>query len=90
MARYRVPIIGDGKTPETAFRPDLPDGMNWAADIPTNPQGQPIAAECRCDVAEEVLADKVNGKAKFVIIDDADYLDVVILPHNAKIRRDAS
>jgi hypothetical protein len=29
MKRYYVaPVIGDGQTPETAFRPDIPTGLN--------------------------------------------------------------
>jgi len=31
MTIYKVPIIGDGKTPETAFRPDVPKGLEWNA-----------------------------------------------------------
>ena len=31
MSLYKVPIIGDGKTPESAFRPDVPPGVPWTA-----------------------------------------------------------
>ena len=31
MTLYKVPIIGDGKSTETAFRPDIPKGLVWGA-----------------------------------------------------------
>jgi len=31
MTIYKVPIIGDGETMETAFRPDVPEGVSWGA-----------------------------------------------------------
>lgn len=45
---YEVPIIGDGKSPQTAFRPDLTglDITNYSVSIETDEMGKPISTAC--------------------------------------------
>lgn len=43
---YTCPIIGSG-TEENPYRPAIADdGIEWAAEIPTDRNGKPIAARC--------------------------------------------
>ncbi len=53
MALYHVPIIGDGLTTETGFRPDVPADIAFVADILLDELGQPISDTCLCEVADE-------------------------------------
>ena len=53
MALYRVPIVGDGLTEETGFRPDIPDGVAFVADIISDELGRPVSSFCLCEVADE-------------------------------------
>lgn len=49
-AYFQVPLIGDGLSPDTAYRPDLPPGAVWQANIPTDASGKPTSATAVCYV----------------------------------------
>lgn len=53
-AEYQCLIVGDGKTPETAFRPAIADvkdangkcAYSYSVSIPTDKNGVPIGLTC--------------------------------------------
>lgn len=49
MTRKTVKIIGDGKTPQTAFRADTTKPYRVVGDIPTDTKGKPINNEAEID-----------------------------------------
>ena len=67
-ADYLCQIIGDGKTPETAFRPALADVLqpvlgtpafpswNVIEEVVTDASGKPISPTCKIRVADNTHA----------------------------------
>jgi hypothetical protein len=47
---YIAPVIGTGAE-EDAYRPKVPEGINWVAVIPSNPDGTPRFNWCLVKVA---------------------------------------
>lgn len=48
---YLAPITGDGRTPETAYRANVPVGYGeCGAFIPSNNNGTPANTWCLCDI----------------------------------------
>lgn len=66
---YRVPIVGDGLTPETAYAPHLPAGTIWQADIPTDASGKPTAASCVVSVLSDNDAEVIAFDAAIEAVD---------------------
>lgn len=51
VRRYLAPIIGDGKTPATAFRPNVPQGFSDCSGyIPSGPDGKPLQSWALIDI----------------------------------------
>lgn len=87
-----VPIIGTGLSREDAFRPDLPEGTEWNANIPTGADGRPIHTKCVVWVAD---GSRVPAKATVLSITDArvlmtnydDNVDPMVMERVTSLRR---